>query len=251
MQHSNISINGSLVLIISSLIFTMFFTNCRRDTQEETELLQGISLNCEPINEASKADQFAVYAELNESKVKLAEIDACVTLSPDQYSSRNIPTDALSAVGGQSGSIYVQLENSKLNFYISSAEEENNFTPLAVYAKNKFQLLRPLHLADLAGYYMHQSTDTSYVLFLGLKGPNLISKLFATGDPMPAQKVLQRALPEFASTPDLPFGCDLNTLSFSSDLGDGQFFWQPDSASITFQEFLGKEGKVAFELMSY
>ncbi|MEL7220744.1 MAG: hypothetical protein AAGJ93_05455, partial [Bacteroidota bacterium] len=101
------------------------------------------------------------------------------------------------------------------------------------------------------GYYMHQSPDTSYVLFLGLKGPNLISKLFATGDPMPAQKVLQRALPEFAATPELPFECDLNTLGFSSQLGEGQFFWRPDSAAVTFQNFMQQDRVVAFELMSY
>jgi hypothetical protein len=199
----------------------------------------------------------AVYALLDESKVKLAEINGCDQIPPDDYAALGIPEDALTAVGGISEGIgkylYAQVNREQLSFFIASGEVEDrpNFTPLAIYAKKKFQLLRPLHLADLAGYYMHQGADTSYVLFLGLKGPDLVSKLFATADPMPAQKVLQRALPQFASTPDLPLDCDLNTLSFSSELGSGQFFWQPDSAALTFQRFMGEERTIAFELMSY
>jgi hypothetical protein len=245
-----------LWLILSTLIPLLAFTNCRRTGSEEAALLQTVTLNCEPLEELDGTARFAVYALLDESKVKLAEINSCDYISPDNYATLGIPEDALTAVGGMfedTGEyLYAQLKAEQLQFFIASVGEEvPKFTPLAIYEKKKFQLLRPLHLADLAGYYMHQGVDTSYVLFLGLKGPDLVSKLFATGDPMPAQKVLQRALPQFASTPDLPLDCDLNTLSFSSKLGYGQFFWRPDSAALTFQHFMGEDKTIAFELMSY
>ncbi|MEL7221321.1 MAG: hypothetical protein AAGJ93_08390, partial [Bacteroidota bacterium] len=143
-----------MYLIISSLTLVMFFTNCKRDQPEEGHLLSTIRLNCERLNESVADEQSAVYATLNESKVKLAEMDACQDVSPSQYAGFNIPGNALSAISGQSGNIYAVLEGKKLNFYISNTKNGDNYSPLATYTKKKFQLLRPLHLADLAGYYI-------------------------------------------------------------------------------------------------
>lgn len=219
-----------------------------------------VQLVCESLSQSDDAPRSAVYAILQESKIKLAEISACDTIVADGYAQLGIPEKALTAVGGWWAGygeyIYAMIEDEALRLYIGGIGEESEaqhpqFAPLARYDGDQFQLLRPLHPADLAGYYMHQGPDTSYVLFLGLNGPNLVSKLFATAEPLPAQKVLQRALPEFAASPDLEFNCNLNGLDFQSGLGEGQIYWQPDSATVTFHTFLGQEGTKVFELMLY
>ena len=219
-----------------------------------------VQLICETLSQSDDAPRSAVYALLQESKIKLAEITACDTVVAEEYAKLGIPDDALTAVGswwaGYGEYIYAIIEDDALRLYIGGIGEESEaehpqFAPLARYEDEQFQLLRPLHPADLAGYYMHQGADTSYVLFLGLNGPTLVSKLFATAEPLPAQKVLQRALPEFAASPDLEFNCNLNGLEFQSGLGEGQIYWQPDSATVTFHTFLGTEETKVFELMLY
>lgn len=219
-----------------------------------------IQLNCEAVHSEGETPRYAVYALLEESKVKLAEMGACDTVLAIDYPARRIPADALTAVGGEIDGyaeyIYARINDDKLQLLIGGTPEGGEhdkplYSPLADYEKGKFKLLRPLHHADLAGYYMNRGVDTSYVLFLGLKGPNLVSKLFATTEALPAQKVLQRALPEFAASPDFDFLCNLNGLDFESGLGSGHIYWQPDSASVTFHEFMGQAKTKVFELMLY
>ncbi|MEL6660074.1 MAG: hypothetical protein AAFY48_06990 [Bacteroidota bacterium] len=247
-----------LLLLISCCLFA-----CGPDNSEQAARRADwskVQLICETLSQSDEAPRSAVYALLQESKIKLAEISACDTVVAEDYAQLGIPKDALTAVGswwaGYGEYIYAIIEEDALRLYIGGIGEESEaehpqYAPLARYQGDQFQLLRPLHPADLAGYYMHQGVDTSYVLFLGLKGPNLVSKLFATAEPLPAQKVLQRALPEFAASPDLEFNCNLNGLDFQSGLGDGQIYWQPDSAAVTFNTFLGKEETKVFELMLY
>lgn len=262
MRTTSIFSQRFFVLIVSLLGLCLCFVNCRKNMDADEQRIQGlraVSLQCEILAPLQSQTRAAIYAHLNESKVKLAEVSVCDSIPREQYASLGIPADALSAAGGQKAGVgeyvYAQLTGGELQFFIggigASAGERPSYTPLAIYRKNKFQLLRPLHLADLAGYYMHQAPDTSYILFLGLKGPSLVGKLFATGEPMPAQKVLQRALPAFAATEELPFNCDLNGLHFESNLGTGQFYWEQDSAAINFHSFMGVDKDVAFELMTY
>lgn len=242
--------------------FGLFFLySCSPDTLEETSDFGNVKLLCESIESDNGQEQSAIYALLEDSKVKLAEIHACQTIDKEDYKKIGIPEDALGAVGGAGERhdeyVYVQRrQNNKkeLGFYIYTPPFANNKgsrIDLAIYKKGKFELLRPLHLADLAGYYWCERKDTSYILFLGLKGPKLVSKLFATDEPLPAQKVLQRALPEFASSPDIDFDCELNALIFQSALGNGHVYWRPDSAAVVFNAFLGKKEAFAFELISF
>ncbi len=247
-----------LLLLLSCFLFA-----CGPDDSEQAARRADWSkvlLLCETLSQSDEAPRSAVYALLQESKIKLAEITACDTVLAEDYAGLGIPKGALTAVGswwaGYGEYIYAIIEEDALRLYIGGIGEESEaphpqYAPLARYQGDQFQLLRPLHPADLAGYYMHQGPDTSYVLFLGLKGPSLVSKLFATAEPLPAQKVLQRALPEFAASPDLDFDCNLNGLEFQSGLGDGQIYWQPDSATVTFNTFLGQEETKVFELMLY
>jgi hypothetical protein len=230
------------------------------DLEAERAAWAQVQLNCEAVHGEGELPRYAVYAMLEENKIKLAEMGACDTVIAIDYATHGIPADAITAVGsevdGYEEYIYARINEDKLQLFIGGTTEEGEhdkplYSPLADYEKGRFKLLRPLHQADLAGYYMSQGPDTSYVLFLGLKGPSLVGKLFATTEAMPAQKVLQRALPEFAASPDMDFNCNLNGLNFESGLGDGHIYWQPDSASVTFHQFMGHTETKVFELMLY
>ena len=245
------------------LLVCCFLMGCgpeETDLEAAKKAWSQVQLNCESLSDDEGLPRYAVYAMLQENKVKLAEVSACDTVLPDDFAIKGIPANALTAVGGfwagYQEYIYAIIEQEELRLFIGGMGEGEDhdkpqYTPLATYDNDRFKLLRPLHPADLAGYYMHQGKDTSYVLFLGLKGPNLVSKIFATADPMPAQKVLQRALPEFASSPDMDFNCNLNGLDFDSGLGNGHIYWQRDSATVTFHQFMGKDKDIVFELMTY
>lgn len=222
--------------------------------------LANVRLQCEYLGESEGTPRYAVYALLDENKIKLAELPACDTILATDYADKGIPHTAITAVGGwwagQGDYIYATVADGLLQLMIGSVGEEDaqskpTYSPLASYDGKKFQLLRPLHPADLAGYYMHQGVDTSFVLFLGLKGSQLIAKIFATAEALPPQKVLQRALPEFATTPEVPIVCDLNSLSFVSDMGQGHIFWRQDTASVTFSSFMGAERERVFQLIQH
>lgn len=243
------------------LTLPLLFFACKPDASisaEEQAALQAVKLICE--QESDQVHSF-VYAILDDSKVKLTEVATCALLAKSDYEAKGIPANALTAVGGQNASheeyVYTYINEqdpSELRFYMTQVGSEHNHdsrAALASYKNKKFTLLRPLHLADVAGYYWYQSEEKSYVLFLGLKGPNLVSKLFATDEKLPAEKVLQRALPEFASGPETPFNCELNTLVFNSEIGQGKVFWRPDTAAVVFDHFMGGNEEMSFQQISF
>lgn len=241
---------------------------CHSDKAQQAEnraAFKEVKLICEEQLGLDAEKHTAVYAILKDSKVKLAEIHDCSAIDDSEFEKFNIPKKALFAVGGKGGDhedyVYATVneeDRNELLFYIHRIElsGENNHskgttTALASFKKDKFQVLRPLHLADISGYYMYEGTDTSHVLFLGMKGPKLSAKLFSTEEKLPAQKMLQRALPEFESQPDTDFDCELNTLVFNSSLGNGTIYWRPDSAAVQFNNFLESKEDVSFELISF
>ncbi len=247
-------------LTIFLLVFLAACGSDSSDANDQAERLAKVRLQCEYLGESEGIPRYAVYALLDENKVKLAELPACDTILPADYAAKGIPKTAITAVGGwwagQGDYIYAQAQDGVLRLHIGGIGEESPettpvYSALAEYDGERFQLLRPLHPADLAGYYVHQGQDTSFVLFLGLKGPQLIAKIFATAEALPPQKVLQRALPAFATTPEVAVDCDLNSLSFLSELGQGHIFWRQDTASVTFTEFMGAPSTRVFELIQH
>ncbi|MEM1217222.1 MAG: hypothetical protein AAGJ82_16115, partial [Bacteroidota bacterium] len=199
-------------VVLSFFSLSLLIWSCQPNgTADDNEPLT-VQLVCDELLMSDSEANFAISAVVEESKVKLAECPACQTISKEQYPKLGIPATAQGAIGGQvTGQwtiVYWQQMDNAVEFYLGAIDEnatqEKYFSELARYEQGRYQISRPLHLADLAGYYLHQSADTSYVLFVGLRGPYLMGKLFFTAEPMPAQKVLQRALPSFATGPDTP-----------------------------------------------
>jgi hypothetical protein len=194
-----------------------------------------------------ETDPAGVYALVGDFKVKLAEWSACEVLPADAFPA-GVPDSARAAVQGGDYLMWAIATDTGVDFYSAhrSTLEQEGYSRIATYRGGRFDLLRPLHAADLAGYYTHAGSDTSYVLFVGMDGGQLIGKLFATTEALPTPKMLQRALPTFAATPELPFQYDLNTLDFQSALGKGTLSWETDSAQLHFTTFMGQQKEIHF-----
>lgn len=247
----------SVPIIIAIIVCCLFFT-CQRDPVEMTEAIPA-ELICDSVGTTVEGARFAISALVQERKIKLAEAPRCEVFTRERYAEFNIPSTVQGAVGGDENGRWTivtwEQEGEELVFRLGTAEagmaRTAYYSELARYRKGQFTVSRPLHLADLAGYYSAETADTSYVLFLGLRGPFLIGKLFATPEAMPPGKMLQRALPSFSAGPDTPIECDLNRLRFDSSIGEGSFFWQTDSVTLHFNRFLGVERAVDFGLVKY
>ncbi|HFA49388.1 MAG TPA: hypothetical protein ENJ95_10265 [Bacteroidetes bacterium] len=118
-----------IVFAISILLFCAACKNdpSQKNTQNRSKetsakiIEQGdILLVCQEVDDPNMqydAPQFEVFLMLADSKVKIADIYNCETLTPDLYEQHRIPKNAISAVGGwwagAGDYIYVTEENGK------------------------------------------------------------------------------------------------------------------------------------------
>ncbi len=237
------------------LTATVFLSACgpAPAAEESTENDLVVQLRCEEVGEDFDLRHYAIYTILDDSKVKLAEIHACDTLLPAQYAERGIPEEALTAVGGWYAGfgdyVYAIEEEDGVTFYlggIGEGQEEPIYSALAKYIDGQFQILRPLHEADLAGYYTHATADSAFVLFVGMQGDELSGKLFGREGQLPESKELLRELGNFAAGPDFSIECLLLDLHFFSPLGDGIVSWEPDQTALVFQDFRATGEEISF-----
>ena len=180
-----------------------------------------VSLLCEQSGERDGIPYYAVYTVLNDSKVKLAEINACDTILPADYTDKGIPKEALTAVGGWYagfGDYVYAVESGKgVTFHlggIGEGQDEPMYSALATYIDEQFQILRPLNVADLAGYYTNETSDSAFVLFVGMQGDTLTGKLFGRSGELPARQDLLRELGTFGAGATFPIDCILFDLRF-------------------------------------
>lgn len=214
--------------------------------------LAAVSLQCESLSADPTQPRFAVYAVLSESKVKLAEMATCGPIDPSEYEQLNIPAEALTAVGGWWAGLgeylYARQEGQQVVFYLGQLDESEDvpqpdYVPVATYAGQQFQILRPLNQADLAGIYTYQAPDTAYVLFLGMRADSMDATLFYQSGQLPLPNQINQSLRDFSARPLPNFIFYLSNLSFDSDLGPGVIAWTPDSSQLIFSRLLTSDGK--------
>lgn len=100
-------------LILACLAVSVVFFACRNDPSQSGGQTDGttaktidpktVMLVCQPVEEPNMeadAPQHEVFIQLGDSKIKVADILNCETISPDQFGNYQIPDGALSAVGG-------------------------------------------------------------------------------------------------------------------------------------------------------
>lgn len=133
----------------------LLFTACGPDkpAEEDRSAKLGtapplnLQLICETVSESEEDPRSAVYALIDESKVKLAEIAACETIPADQFGQYQIPTDAVAAVGGWWAGfgdyIYARRVGESIEIFAGEAgESEDNagtqYRRIAVYSEGQF-----------------------------------------------------------------------------------------------------------------
>lgn len=135
-------------LMLISVVILVAFTACQNDPQsgdtaaKTTETTTAIdpstiTLVCEPVEEPNMeadAPRHEVFIQIGEKKVKVADILACTTLTPDLYGPYQIPAEALSAVlgwwAGAGDLIYVVEEGGQYvvkQGYAAEEMENNDF----------------------------------------------------------------------------------------------------------------------------
>lgn len=107
-----------------------------------------LQLICETVSESEEDPRSAVYALIDESKVKLAEIAACETIPADQFGQYQIPADAVAAVGGWWAGfgdyVYARRQGETIELFIGEmgeSEEETGvqYRRIAVFSEGQFQ----------------------------------------------------------------------------------------------------------------
>lgn len=102
-------------LAFASIIIAISLFSCKSDTsgsqsgnQETTETVTSIDpgtvkLVCSPVDEPNTqadAPRHEVFLQMGDSRVKLADILNCETITAETYEQYQVPSNALSAVGG-------------------------------------------------------------------------------------------------------------------------------------------------------
>lgn len=107
-----------------------------------------LQLLCETLSESEEDPRSAVYAQVDDSKVKLAEIAACDIIPADQFAQYQIPTDAIAAVGGWWAGfgdyVYAQRQGESIQIFIGEmgeSEEETGvqYRRIAVFSEGQFR----------------------------------------------------------------------------------------------------------------
>lgn len=107
-----------LLLLIGLLSFA-----CGADPAPASEY--DVRLFCEAMSDTDQTGLFAVYAVVNENKVKLSTLPDCQSLPLQERSQAVVPKNALQAVLSADGSaIYVAVQEDILLFYLVKEEQQ-------------------------------------------------------------------------------------------------------------------------------
>lgn len=140
--------------IIPFLLFFPILFACKNDSQQkggeaDAAIIEqtNVMLLCKTITEMDEetgAPMSEVYLQLAESKVKVADINTCETITPDLYEQYQIPKGAISAAGGwfAGAGDYLYLIEEDGNYVVKKGEifeesEDNNYNyrVIAKYSK--------------------------------------------------------------------------------------------------------------------
>ena len=120
--------------LFTSIIFfgILLFTACTTDKKAEQDTSDAqpplnVQLICEAAGEDPDNPQNGVFVIVNESKTKIANINACDQINPSDYATFDIPKEAVVAVGGwwagAGDYFYVLRQDNGLTVYHAQVDE--------------------------------------------------------------------------------------------------------------------------------
>jgi hypothetical protein len=233
------------IMLLFALATGILAWSCRPEVRQPKSPAFTVSFTCESMDSDPESPATSVFAIINESKAKIAEIDNCSSIFPDSYEQFHIPDSALAAAGGwRTGGgdfFYAVQEDDKIVVYRASIDDnglENTYRyrPVASFANGRFSIEIPPGKADLAGTYIFQSPDSAWVLFLGMKDEELEGQFFEIEGALPPANQLTQFLPAFEPVLLDSFRVDVKSLAFTSKIGPGKFRQEDGGMIVVFTE---------------
>lgn len=90
----------TLVVSFGLLLLAACQTDKKVDQETPDNAPLDVQLICEATSESVDPPQNGVFIIVNESKTKIADVNACDKIDPADYATYDIPKDAIIAVGG-------------------------------------------------------------------------------------------------------------------------------------------------------
>lgn len=219
-----------LQLLLLATLLALSFYRCA--PEPATGDLPNPRLVCETAGNATGAPQSAVYTIIDQQKIKIANIAACDSIPPAQFSDYGIPDSALTAAGGwHAGSgdyLYIVREADKLLYYQGwqdemQEDEGYHYTRLGIYQGGNFELQLPPKREELVGTYILNQETGSHILFVGMHGDTLIGEHFVMDGILPPLNQLNVLMTGMAPQDSAALELMGQSFRFSSTMGDGTF----------------------------
>ena len=193
-----------------------------------------IDLLCEA--EGAEA-QAGVFAVLEDSKLKIAEMTQCEELSFARFFAHSVPADARAALKGMwygiPSVLFVRQRADTIFFFQESLQEEYPYAHLvAEYRAGNFRMCLPTLPEHVTGLYAGHAGGRTYLLLLGLNGSVMEAEWWEVNGPMPEDGEISRILPVAQKLKLREFQLDMNRLHFGSELGTGIFRVTQEGLSI-------------------
>ena len=229
-----------------AILAIMLFSACQNGPDNEAEEQSfTVQLQCQLINQDETAPRSAVYAVVNQNKVKLANISNCDSIPTASYEDYDIPKTALEAVGGwwagAGDYFYAIQEDSTIGFYQGWADEGQeddvyHYNKIGSFANGQFNLQMPVRKDELVGTYALSRESGSHILFVGLKEDTLRAEYFQMDGVLPPVNQLNILMTsmEPQAAANLEFGP--SSLDFTSSLGNGRFILENKGTAVLLQD---------------
>lgn len=237
------------------LLFLTWFSACKPDVKEKELALwkaEEVMLSCDSVG-SSDNPSYAVYLQVKDRKVKIAQIAVeCSLIDPNNFSTYNIPADALRAVGGWwAGTgeyLYAINEENGLSIYQGTVDEMQeepgyNYRRIGTFDGKRFNISLPVYKSDLVGLYTLSGESHSWLLFIGLHEDTLTGQFFEADGPLPSKEHLIHYLPTLKPVELPAITLDEATLKFESAIGSGQFSRNDNNYSVHFDERTNQRGE--------
>lgn len=231
-----------------TLLLLFALASCVSEPGREPSAFQ-VKLECQPVSQDESMPQSAVYAIVNQNKVKISAMSTCDSIPFNQYEDYQIPQAALAAVGGWwAGSgdyLYAIEEEGKVAFYRAHADEmqEGNsyaYERIGLFENGRFDLQLPLRAEDLAGAYSQSNEEGSHILFVGLKEDTIKAAFFEVDGVLPPVNQLNLLMAAMEPRPLEPFELNFTNMHFRCPLGEGEFARTNGGIAVIFREKLFK-----------
>ncbi len=229
-------------IIFPTFFSVILFTACQTaPADEEKEESYKVRLQCQAVSEDEAFPQSAVFAIVNQNKVKLASISNCDSIAPASYEDYEIPAEALAAVGGwwagAGDYFYAIREDSTITFYQGWAEEGQeeesyHYSKIGIFSDGQFNLQMPVKQEELVGTYTLSRETGSHILFVGLKEDTLKAEYFQMDGILPPVNQLNLLMTSLERKEAASLELNPVTLSFTSELGRGKFIRDEKGSAV-------------------